>query len=169
MEIAKAKALPVCLVTNKLSSMKDATQITLQSKIFDFALTDLVCRHRESFQPMWTVDGWVKFLIWMALNCGLSGDRKSLEVFSDALGTSLARRIRRLYFERTLEKFDLKLLADPADDQVLIMPISNSESLTTVQAHRILNEVGLEERVVLDKSTWQILDAAIAIPWTRCD
>ncbi len=105
----------------------------------------------------------------MALNCGLPGDRESLECFSDALGTTLARRMRRLYFERNLDVMDLKLLADPSDDQVLIMPIRNSESLTIDQASKFLTEVGLEEKVLRDKSTWQVLDAVIAIPWNRSD
>ena len=61
-------------------------KIFIQSKVFEFAYSELVRSHRDSFQPLWTVDSWVKVLIWLALNCGLSGDRESLEIFSQALG-----------------------------------------------------------------------------------
>ncbi len=34
---------------------------------------ELIYSKRDSFKPLWSVDSWVKFLIWAALNCGLSG------------------------------------------------------------------------------------------------
>ena len=58
----------------------------LQGTLVDFALMELIRQHRESFQPLWTVDSWAKLLIWLALNCGLSGERDSLEQFAKALG-----------------------------------------------------------------------------------
>ncbi len=145
--------------------MENHKQISLQAKVFDFALTELVREHRTSFQPLWSVDSWVKFLIWMALNCGLSGEKESLELFADAMGSSLTVRMRRLFFERTLDELKLQVMADPSDDRVLIMPISGSENITYVTASQALGEVGLLEKVVPDQSCWQDLDAIIAIPW----
>ena len=81
--------------------MQNANETRLQAKVFDFALAELVLEHRTSFDPLWTVDSWVKFLIWMALNCGLSGEKDSLEFFANALGAPLSSRMRRIFFERT--------------------------------------------------------------------
>ena len=61
-----------------MSAMDDSQAILFQGKLVDFALAELVRQHRDSFQPLWTVDSWAKLLIWMALNCGLSGERESL-------------------------------------------------------------------------------------------
>ena len=65
--------------------MKNTDQSNIQANMFDFALSELVRSQRNSFEPIWTVDSWVKFLIWISLNCGLPGDRQSLENFADAL------------------------------------------------------------------------------------
>ena len=54
-----------------MSAMDQSQQTFIQAKIFDFALIELVQSHRDSFQPLWTVDSWVKFQIWMALNLSL--------------------------------------------------------------------------------------------------
>ena len=107
-----------------MSFMDKTQQIAIQSKAFDFALTDLVIRHRESFQPLWTVDSWVKFMIWMALNCGLSGERETLKLFADSLGAALTSRMRKLFFERNLETFSLCVMADPAETIVLLLPFN---------------------------------------------
>ena len=66
--------------------MKNTNQANIQAKIFDFALSELVRNQRDSFEPIWTVDSWVKLLIWLSLNCSMSGDRESLENFADSLG-----------------------------------------------------------------------------------
>ena len=145
--------------------MDDLRTTTLQAKIFDFALIELVCQHRDSFKPLWTVDSWVKFLIWLALNCGLSGERESLEIFADALGISLSTRMRRLFFERVLDDLSLKVLADPADPEVLVMSIDSSLPVSYEQAIQALESVGLIGLVISDRSSWQLLDALIAIPW----
>ena len=88
------------MTLKEIMSFMDKTQQTaIQAKAFDFALTDLVRRHRESFQPLWTVDSWVKFMIWMTLNCGLSGERETLELFAESLGSVLTSRMRKLFFE----------------------------------------------------------------------
>ena len=46
-----------------MSAMDQSQQTRIQAKVFDFALGELVRAHRDSFQPVWTVDSWVKFLI----------------------------------------------------------------------------------------------------------
>lgn len=145
--------------------MEDSQAILFQGKLVDFALAELVRQHRDSFQPLWTVDSWAKLLIWMALNCGLSGDRESLELFAEALGPKLTGRLRRLFYERTLEDLELQLMADPAEPQVLVIPMAPGVSVTNQQASRALDQVGLLERVDLDRSRWQSLDAVVVIPW----
>ncbi len=145
--------------------MENPKQTRIQAKVFDFAITELVHQHRNSFQPLWTVDSWVKFLIWMALNCGLSGERESLELFSEALGVPLAARMRRLFFERTFDKLSVRLLADPADPKILLLPLQVESSIGYEVATEVLDQAGLMDKVVLERSQWQLLDAAISIPW----
>ena len=152
-----------------MSAMDQSQQTFIQAKIFDFALIELVQRHRDSFQPLWTVDSWVKFLIWMTLNCGLSGEKQSMEFFVQALGLRLTSRMRKIFFERHVEGLDLHLMADPADPMVLIMPSSGSHLVTFDKAEQLLKVVGLFERVQIDKGLWQKLDDLVAIPWQTID
>ena len=155
-----------------MSDMDQSQQTRIQAKVFDFALGELVRAHRDSFKPVWTVDSWVKFLIWLTLNCELSGERESLELFANALGPRLTGRMRRIFFGRTDESFALQLIADPADPNVLIMPIGGSLLVTFDQAEKLLDRVGLLHRVELDQCFRQELDAVIAIPWKseeKCD
>ena len=107
-----------------MSAMEQSQQTYIQAKVFDFALVELVRKHRESFEPLWTLESWVKFLIWLTLNCGLSGERESLHLFAESLGYRLTNRMRRIFFERTVENLSLQLMADPSDEKILIMPIS---------------------------------------------
>ena len=74
----------------------------LQATLVDFALAELVRANRSSFEPLWSAESWAKLLIWLALNCGCSGDREGLEAFAAALGPALTGRMRRLFFEREL-------------------------------------------------------------------
>ena len=149
-----------------MSAMDQSTTSQLQGHVIDFALAELVRQHRNSFQPLWSVESWAKFLIWLALNCGLSGERETLEQFAEALGPRLTSRMRLLFFERTLEDEALKVMADPADLQVLVMPSTPAgQGLTLEQAAKALQEVGLQERVDPDRTRWQSLDAVVAIPW----
>nr|WP_311133889.1 protein phosphatase [Synechococcus sp. CS-1329] len=96
----------------------------LQAGLFEFAIAELVRRHRSSFEPLWTVESWAKLMIWLTLNSGGSGDRQALEQFADALGPSLCGRMRQLFYQRELESLGLKLLADPAEAQVLVLPLA---------------------------------------------
>jgi len=75
--------------------MEQISRTSIQAKAFEFALMELIYSKRDSFQPLWSVDSWVKFLIWLSLNCGLSGDKESLELFAQAMGSPLTSRMRK--------------------------------------------------------------------------
>ena len=74
--------------------MDSADATGLQATLFDFSIAELVRQHRESFQPLWTAESWVKLLIWLSLNCGSSGDEAGMARFLEALGPSLTTRMR---------------------------------------------------------------------------
>jgi len=145
--------------------MDDSTKALIQKNFFDFALVELISQHRTSFEPLWTIDSWVKLLIWLALNCGLPGDRENLKSFAEALGPALTARMRGKFFERTLDNLKIRLMADPADNHVLVMPIAQDCSLTHKKALEALKEVGLVNMVVQDSSNWETHEDLIAIPW----
>jgi len=149
-------------------SMSTATPdpLALQATLVDFALAELVRQHRESFQPLWSAESWAKLLIWLALNCGCSGDAAGLNTFASALGSVQTGRMRRVFFERELEDLDLQLMGDPAEQQLLVLPQGPADLVLQPEAiAQALERVGLSERVVDDRSRWQRLDALVAIPW----
>ncbi len=138
----------------------------LQATLVDFALGELVRQHRGSFQPLWTADSWAKLLIWLALNCGCSGEKAALQRFAEALGPALGARLRRLFFQRELEDLQLQLLADPAEPQVLALPLGAEEAgLSPERIAQALERVGLAPRVVLEPARWSRLERAVVIPW----
>ena len=141
--------------------------VRLQATLFDFAILELIRQNRQSFEPLWTVDSWAKLLIWLALNCGLSGERESLEQFAAALGAPLTSRLRRVFFERELNDLELQVLADPAELQVLVLPqVAGDVALLELdRVAKALERIGLLERVVADRSRWQQLEGVVAIPW----
>lgn len=144
----------------------------LQGTLVDFALGELVRHNRESFQPLWTVDSWAKLMIWLALNCGLSGDSESLEHFAAALGERITSRLRRTFFERELADLELQVLADPAEQQVLLLSQDpgNPSVLAPDRLQRALERVSLIPKVVQDQGRWQQLEGVVAIPWEHgCD
>ena len=142
--------------------------IALQGTLVDFAIGELVRANRTSFEPLWSSESWAKLLIWLALNCGCSGDREGLEAFAAALGPALTGRMRRLFFERELADLELQLMADPAEQQVLVLPTGPAEAVLEPEAvARALERVGLRERVVAERERWQRLDALVAIPWRQ--
>ena len=139
----------------------------LQGTLVDFALLELIRHHRESFQPLWTIDSWAKLMIWLSLNCGMSGERDSLEHFAAALGERITSRLRRTFFERELGDLELHVLADPAEQQVLLLSQAPQDP-TVLNRDRVsaaLDRVRLNGRVVADRSRWQQLEAVVAIPW----
>jgi hypothetical protein len=140
----------------------------LQATLVDFALAELVRQHRESFQPLWSTDSWAKLLIWLALNCGCSGDQDGLRAFAEALGPALSRRLRRVFFERELVDLDLQVMADPAEPQVLVLPLGpGAGSLSPERAATALERLGLLERVAAERVCWSSLEQAVAIPWRQ--
>ncbi|NBW62253.1 MAG: protein phosphatase [Synechococcaceae bacterium WB4_1_0192] len=151
-----------------MESMTTATPdpTALQATLVDFALAELVRANRTSFEPLWSAESWAKLLIWLALNCGCSGDEAGLRTFAAALGAHQTGRMRRLFFERELLDLDLQVMADPAEQQVLVLPIGPAGGALTLEpVATALERVGLSSRVVADRSRWQCLDALVAIPW----
>ena len=140
----------------------------LQATLFDFAIAELVRQHRDSFQPLWTAEAWAKFLIWLALNCGCSGEQEGLEAFAVALGPVMTGRMRRVFFERELEDLDLQVMADPAEQQVLVLPMGPTlGAMDPVAVAQALERVGLMDRIAADSGAWQQLEAVVAIPWSQ--
>ncbi|WP_186587020.1 protein phosphatase [Synechococcus sp. A15-28] len=144
--------------------MDSADATGLQATLFDFAIGELVRQHRESFQPLWSVDSWVKLLIWMSLNCGCAGDEAGMSRFVEALGPTVTTRMRRVFFERELEDLDLQVMADPAEQQVLVLPMGPGVHLDLDRAAAVIERVQLQDEVLADRGRWQALDAVVAIP-----
>jgi hypothetical protein len=147
----------------------------LQAALVDFAIAELVRQHRQSFPPLWTAESWAKLLIWLALNCGCSGDTAGLEAFAAALGAGLGARMRRLFFQRELADLGLQVVADPAEPQVLLLPLEGrleaglgrEGGIDPERAAAALEAVGLNLLVTADRRCWQPLEALMAVPWQR--
>ena len=136
-----------------------------QAALFAFAISELVRQHRESFEPLWTVDSWAKLLIWLALSSGCATDPAALEGFAAGLGQALSSRMRRVFFERELDDLNLRLLADPAEEQALALPL---DALAAAPEPRgvleALERVGLTERLA-SPDHWRQHGGLIALPW----
>ena len=145
--------------------MEQISRTSIQAKAFEFALMELIYSKRESFQPLWSVESWVKFLIWLSLNCGLSGEKESLELFAEAMGSPLTRRMRKIFFERVLEDLSLHVMADPAEAQVLIMPIALDKRINNNDIVQALQTIGLSDKVSLSSAAWETHDSIVSIPW----
>lgn len=145
--------------------MEQISSTSIQAKVFEFALLELIYTKRDSFQPLWSVDSWVKFLIWLSLNCGLSGEKESLELFAKAMGSPLTSRMRKIFFERALEDLSLHVMADPAEMQVLIMPLEVDRRINDKDVVQALQTIGLSEKVSLSLAEWERHDTIVSIPW----
>ena len=145
--------------------MEQISRTSIQAKAFEFALMELIYSKRESFQPLWSVESWVKFLIWLSLNCGLSGEKESLELFAEAMGSPLTRRMRKIFFERVLEDLSLHVMADPAEAQVLIMSLSLEKRISNKDVVQALQRISLSDKVSLSSSAWRRDDSIVSIPW----
>ena len=145
--------------------MEQISRTSIQAKVFEFALFELIYSKRDSFQPLWSVDSWVKFLIWLSLNCGISGDKESLELFAKAMGSPLTSRMRKIFFERVLEDVALHILADPAEKQVLIMSMDAEKRILDNEVLQSLQTIGLTNKVSLSSSEWERHDSIVSIPW----
>lgn len=137
----------------------------MQAALFDFAISELVRQHRESFPPLWSVESWAKLMIWLALNCGCAAEPAALEAFAAALGPGLSGRMRRLFFERDLEDLNLRLMADPAEPRVLLLPLDAAGPPPEAERGSLaLERVGLAALTV-DPPDWEVLEGVIAVPW----
>ena len=145
--------------------MEQISRTSIQAKAFEFALLELIYSKRDSFQPLWSVESWAKFLIWLSLNCGLSGEKESLEMFAKAMGSPLTSRMRKIFFERALEDFSLHVMADPAEEQVLIMPLTLDKDINDKDVVQALQSVGLTDKVSSSTASWGRHDSIVSIPW----
>ena len=145
--------------------MEQISRTSIQAKAFEFALLELIYSKRDSLQPLWSGDSWVKFLIWLSLNCGLSGEKESLELFAESMGSPLTSRMRKIFFERALEDLSLHVMADPAEAQVLIMPIALDKRINDNDVVQALQTIGLSEKVSLSSASWERHDLIVSIPW----
>ena len=148
-----------------MSAMDELTKSRIQANVFEIALSELVCQYRKDFQPLWSIESWAKFLTMIAVRCGVPVETESFELFAEALGPSLTTRMRRLFFERTLDSLSLKIMADPAEDQVLIMSLDGVDSITFQTAIQALKETQLLSKIDSKQSNWKNLDTVISIPW----
>ena len=145
--------------------MEQISRTSIQAKAFEFALLELIYSKRDSFQPLWSIDSWAKFLIWLSLNCGLSVEKESLELFAEAMGSPLTSRMRKIFFERALEDFSIYVMADPAEAQVLIMPIALDKRINDNDVVQALEMIGLSDKVSLSSAAWERHDSIVSIPW----
>ena len=137
-----------------------------QAKLFEFAYYELIMNNRDMFQPLWTVDSWVKFLIWLSLSCGFSGDEKSLGNFILSLGDPLTKRMRQIFFERRFDESNLHIIADPCDKEVFVMSIDNENktSLSFDKVLKVLEQIKLDKEIIRDNNFWSSQDGVIRIP-----
>jgi len=142
--------------------------VALQATLFDFAIAELVRQHRASFAPLWSVESWAKLLIWLALNCGCGSDTASLQAFADALGPRLTGRMRRLFFGRELEDLNLRLMADPAEPRLLLLPIDGLGPLPAAEVVvAALERLELAPLLCQDRMLWEWQANLLAVPWRR--
>ena len=66
-----------------------------------------------------------------------------------------------------LEDLDLQVMADPSEQQVLVLPMGPGVPLDLERAASAIEQVDLLTHVVDDRSRWQLLDAVVAIPWVQ--
>ena len=56
------------------------------------------------------------------------------------------------------------MLADPSEQQVLVLPMGPGVPLDLERAAAVIEQVKLQDQVVADRGRWQALDAVVAIP-----
>ena len=81
------------------------------------------------------------------------------------MGSSLTRRMRKIFFERTLEDLSLHVMADPAEAQVLIMPLSPEQKIDNNDVVQALKIVSLSEKVSVNSAQWERHGSIVSIPW----
>jgi hypothetical protein len=113
------------------------------------------------------VDSWAKLLIWLALSSGCPTDQAALAGFAAGLGPPLSQCLRQVFFSRDLEDLNLRLLADPAEEQVLALPLDTlAGGPEPASVHEALERVGLSG-LLAPPEQWHHHEALIALPWRR--
>ena len=141
----------------------------LRARLVDLALDDLVRSRRTAFSPLWSVESWAKLLIWMALRCGSGPDREALEAFAAALDEPLSARLRQLFFSREDIDEGLRLLADPAQPEVLLLAIDAADTPPDAdRAAACFRRHGLSDRLDPDPAHWHERPGLLAVPWAPC-
>ena len=104
-------------------------------------------------------------IAWLNLNCGLSGERDTLELVAESLGLKITKRMRKVFFERTLENLSIYLLADPAESNLLLMSVSCQNDINFPDTWKALESVDLSPKIISDQSSWEFHEGIITIPW----
>ena len=83
----------------------------------------------------------------------------------------LSGRLRRIFFERELHDLGLQVMADPAEQQVLVLPLDGgadraggADTLMQERVAAALERLELQP-LVAEAGRWQKLEALVAIPW----
>ena len=67
--------------------------------------------------------------------------------------------------ERALEDLSLHVMADPAEAQVLIMPIALDRDINDEDVIQALQRISLSDKVSLSSFAWERHDSIVSIPW----
>ena len=57
------------------------------------------------------------------------------------------------------------MMADPAEAQVLIMPIDVGKEINDIDIVQALQTIGLSDKVSLLSASWERHDSIVSIPW----
>ena len=63
-----------------------------------------------------------------------------------------------------VEDLDLQVMADPAEQQILVLPMGPGAPLDLSRAAAVIERSHLQDQVVADQDRWQQLDGVVAIP-----
>ena len=79
--------------------------------------------------------------------------------------------MRKIFFERSINELGLHIIADPAESNVLIMPVQGDgiDVMTDTACREALLTTGLLDRVSADSKTWKSHDQLISISWNSSD
>ncbi len=73
----------------------------------------------------------------------------------------------KIFFERVLDDFALHILADPAETQILIMPMDAEKKILDNEVLQALQTIGLTNNVSLSPTAWGRHDSIVSIPWNE--
>ena len=98
---------------------------------------------------------------------GAFGGRKQNHDHDNLYNHDHPHYLEDIHIHRELADLELQVLADPAEQQVLLLSQAPQDPavLNRDRVSAALDRVGLNGRVVADRSRWQQLEAVVAIPW----